>query len=136
MDHRFNPNMDRSFNGDQRFNPNMDRSFNGDHRFVDRSFHDRSFADRSFVDRSFVDRSFADRSYMDQSFSGSSPASLSSSFGPPLDFSFRNLSTLNKLEKTRPRQSLRKSRRSPSGRLVNFSFVVSCARHFTKNNST
>merc|ERR1712038_1349360 len=59
---------------------------------------------------------------MDQSSSfGSSWASSSVSanfnYGPPLDYSFRNISSLEKLERHRPpRQSLRKQRRSPSGR--------------------
>ena len=49
---------------------------------------------------------------MDSSFS-----SLSNQYGPPLDYSFRNISSLEKLERNRPpRQSLRKNRRSPSGR--------------------
>lgn len=51
---------------------------------------------------------------MDASFSSSS---ISSQYGPPLDYSFRNISSLETLERHRPpRQSLRKQRRSPSGR--------------------
>ena len=42
---------------------------------------------------------------MDSSFS-----SLSNQYGPPLDYSFRNISSLEKLERNRPpRQSLRKN---------------------------
>jgi len=37
-------------------------------------------------------------------------------FGPPLDYSFRNISSLSHLPSRHPRQSLRKQRRSPSGR--------------------
>lgn len=51
---------------------------------------------------------------MDASFGSNS--SVSSGFGPPLDYSFRNISSLNHLEKRYPRQSLRRNRRSPSGR--------------------
>jgi len=42
----------------------------------------------------------------------------SGSYGPPLDYSFRNISSLESLEHRYPRarQSLRKQRRSPSGR--------------------
>lgn len=36
--------------------------------------------------------------------------------GPPLDYSFRNISSLSALPCRFPRQSLRKQRRSPSGR--------------------
>ena len=50
------------------------------------------------------------------SSTSSPPPSLSSSFGPALDYSYRNISSLNKLDKRHPRQSLRKNRRSPSGR--------------------
>ena len=53
-------------------------------------------------------------SKMDHSFASSSFAS--SSFGPALDYSFRNISSLNRIERRQPRQSLRKNRRSPSGR--------------------
>jgi len=50
---------------------------------------------------------------MDHSFN----SSVSTNYGPPLDYSFRNISSLEKLERHRPpRQSLRKQRRSPSGR--------------------
>merc|ERR1719336_3098505 len=58
---------------------------------------------------------------MDQSSSfGSSWASSSVSgnfnYGPPLDYSFRNISSLERgLGRRAPRQSLRKQRRSPSG---------------------
>lgn len=51
---------------------------------------------------------------MEASFNSGSSAS--SSFGPPLDYSFRNISSLSHLEKRYPRQSLRRQRRSPSGR--------------------
>lgn len=37
-------------------------------------------------------------------------------YGPPLDYSFRNISSLSSLPSRFPRQSLRKQRRSPSGR--------------------
>jgi len=37
-------------------------------------------------------------------------------YGPPLDYSFRNISSLSTLPSRFPRQSLRKQRRSPSGR--------------------
>jgi len=37
-------------------------------------------------------------------------------YGPPLDYSFRNISSLSHLPSRHPRQSLRKQRRSPSGR--------------------
>jgi hypothetical protein len=46
---------------------------------------------------------------MDSSFSSSMSQSQSSQYGPPLDYSFRNLSSLANLERSRPpRQSLRK----------------------------
>ena len=43
---------------------------------------------------------------------------LQGEYGPPLDYSFRNISSLSSLPSRFPRQSLRKQRRSPSGRLV------------------
>ena len=42
---------------------------------------------------------------------------LQGEYGPPLDYSFRNISSLSSLPSRFPRQSLRKQRRSPSGRL-------------------
>ena len=42
---------------------------------------------------------------------------LQGEYGPPLDYSFRNISSLSSLPTKYPRQSLRKQRRSPSGRL-------------------
>ena len=51
---------------------------------------------------------------MDASFGSNS--SVSSGYGPALDYSYRNISSLSHLEKRHPRQSLRKQRRSPSGR--------------------
>lgn len=41
---------------------------------------------------------------------------LQGEYGPPLDYSFRNISSLSSLPSRFPRQSLRKQRRSPSGR--------------------
>lgn len=41
---------------------------------------------------------------------------LQGEYGPPLDYSFRNISSLSSLPTKYPRQSLRKQRRSPSGR--------------------
>jgi len=41
---------------------------------------------------------------------------LQGEYGPPLDYSFRNISSLSSLPSRYPRQSLRKQRRSPSGR--------------------
>merc|ERR1711988_2063319 len=41
---------------------------------------------------------------------------LQGEYGPPLDYSFRNISSLSHLPSRHPRQSLRKQRRSPSGR--------------------
>jgi len=57
-------------------------------------------------------------SFMGGGGSGSSgPSSISSSsYTPALDYSFRNISSLNDLEQRQPRQILRKQRRSPSGR--------------------
>ena len=55
---------------------------------------------------------------MDSSFGSTTSSTVSvasSNFGPPLDYSFRNISSLHHLEKRYPRQSLRKQRRSPSG---------------------
>ena len=43
---------------------------------------------------------------------------LQGEYGPPLDYSFRNISSLSSLPTKYPRQSLRKQRRSPSGRWV------------------
>jgi len=37
-------------------------------------------------------------------------------YGPPLDYSFKNISTLQTIPNKPPRQTLRKQRRSPSGR--------------------
>jgi len=41
---------------------------------------------------------------------------LQGEFGPPLDYSYRNISSLSSFPSRYPRQSLRKQRRSPSGR--------------------
>ena len=52
---------------------------------------------------------------------------LQGEYGPPLDYSFRNISTLSSLPSRWPRQSLRKQRRSPSGRLVIPCFYIICS---------
>ena len=53
---------------------------------------------------------------------------LQGEYGPPLDYSFRNISTLSSLPSRWPRQSLRKQRRSPSGRLVKPCFYIICQK--------
>ena len=45
---------------------------------------------------------------------------LQGEFGPPLDYSYRNISSLSSFPSRYPRQSLRKQRRSPSGRSYNY----------------
>lgn len=68
--------------------------------------------------RNMMDNSFASSSFSSSSHLSSQLQQANFNYGPPLDYSFRNISSLERgLGRNRaPRQSLRKQRRSPSGR--------------------